>query len=152
MDSEILRMASSIVQNMVATRTQNPMSIEDVEEALQRVCATLAQLESAASAEGIQPVAKKEGPPVEPEKSIQDSHVVCLECGKTFSQLTANHLKTHGLTPREYKKKWGFRVRDSLACRNLQKTRSKAAKKRGLPQKLLEYQEARRQAAKQAGQ
>jgi predicted transcriptional regulator len=80
----------------------------------------------------------------DPAKSIQKDKVICLECGAEFRQLTANHLRVHGLTPREYKKKWGFPLKQSLAAKSLTASRSKAAKNRGLPQKLQEYIDSRR--------
>jgi predicted transcriptional regulator len=76
---------------------------------------------------------------LDPRSSIQEEKVICLECGVEFRQLTANHLKTHGLTPREYKRKWGFPLKQPLAARVLTKLRSRSAKKRGLPQKLQQY-------------
>jgi len=62
-----------------------------------------------------------------------------------MKQLTSKHLVSHGMSPKEYRKKYGFTMRTSLACKALTKARSKAAKKRGLPEKLQKYLEARRQ-------
>jgi hypothetical protein len=62
-----------------------------------------------------------------------------------MTQVTAKHLPTHGLSPREYKKKWGFQMAQPLSAKSLTKARSKAAKKRGLPEKLREYLETRKQ-------
>jgi predicted transcriptional regulator len=81
---------------------------------------------------------------MDPKSSIQEDRVICLECGSQFRQLTANHLKSHGLTPREYKKKWGFRLKDSLAAKSLTRARSEAAKERGIPDKLREFLESRK--------
>jgi predicted transcriptional regulator len=85
------------------------------------------------------------GQPPDPRSSIQDDKVVCLECKAEFRQLTANHLRTHQLSPREYKKKWGFPLKQPLAARGLTKLRSRSAKKRGLPEKLQIYLEQKRQ-------
>jgi len=81
---------------------------------------------------------------VDPRSSLQEDKVICLECGAEFRQLTANHLRTHGVTPREYKRKWGFPLKQPLAARVLTKLRSRTAKKRGLPQKLQQYLEVQR--------
>jgi predicted transcriptional regulator len=80
----------------------------------------------------------------DPLSSIQEDKIICLECGAEFRQLTANHLKTHGLTPREYKKNWGFPLKQPLAAKALTRTRSRSAKKRGLPVELQQYQEKKR--------
>jgi hypothetical protein len=60
-------------------------------------------------------------------------------------QLTAKHLSSHELSIKEYKKKWGFPQRQSLSARSLSEARSKAAKERGLPEKLARFQEERKQ-------
>jgi predicted transcriptional regulator len=58
--------------------------------------------------------------------------------------LTVKHLVSHGMSPKEYRKKYGFTMRTPLAARSLTKARSKAAKKRGLPENLKKAIEARR--------
>ena len=60
----------------------------------------------------------------------------CLECGKEFKQLTPTHLKGHGLTPKEYRKKHGFSAKQALVAKNLSAQRRKTAKKLGLGEKL----------------
>ena len=73
------------------------------------------------------------------ERDVND----CLECGKEMIQLTVRHLSSHEMSQKEYRKKYGFTIRTPLAAKSLTKTRSKAAKKRGLPEKLQEYIEGR---------
>ncbi len=80
---------------------------------------------------------------LDPKSSIAEDKVTCLECGGEFRQLTANHLRTHHLTPRDYKKKWGFPLKQPLAAKKLTSLRSRSAKKRGLPKKLQEYLDER---------
>ena len=82
---------------------------------------------------------------IAPQDSIQDDKVICLECGAEMRQLTTKHLVSHGMNQKEYRKKYGFSMRTPLAAKSLTKARSKAAKKRGLPEKLQKYIEARRQ-------
>jgi predicted transcriptional regulator len=82
---------------------------------------------------------------IDPQKSIQEDKVICLECNKEMKQLTAKHLTTHGLSMREYKTKWGFRQSQSLSAKSISRARSKAAKKRGLPEKLMQLQQDKRQ-------
>ena len=60
-------------------------------------------------------------------------------------QLTVKHLSIHDLTLKEYKKKYGFTIKTPLSAKSLTKARSKAAKKRGLPENLKRAIEARRQ-------
>jgi predicted transcriptional regulator len=82
---------------------------------------------------------------IDPKKSIQNDKIVCLECGTEMRQLTAKHLGAHGLTQKEYRKKYGFSMRTPLSAKSLSKARSKAAKKRGLPEKLQQFQARKRQ-------
>ncbi|MGD9818168.1 MAG: MucR family transcriptional regulator, partial [Desulfomonilaceae bacterium] len=42
-------------------------------------------------------------PTLDPKKSIQRNKVVCLECGQEFKMLSPKHLKSHGLTGKEYR-------------------------------------------------
>ena len=87
----------------------------------------------------------EEKPVLRPADSIQNDKVICLECGAEMRQLTSKHLVSHGMNQKEYKKKYGFAMRTPLAAKSLSKARSKAAKKRGLPEKLRASIEARRQ-------
>lgn len=61
-------------------------------------------------------------------------------------QLTTKHLSNHGLSPREYKTKWGLSLKQPLSAKSLTKARSRAAKKRGLPENLVKYIEGKKQA------
>lgn len=130
------------------------MSTEEIEHSLKRIYKVLQDLdtleESGAGLEEIQTVGEKKEPSKAaalgkgPYESIGEDSVVCLECGAQFRQITANHLKSHNLTPREYKKKWGFRLKDSLAAKAVTRSRSEAAKARGIPENLKAYQESRK--------
>jgi len=76
--------------------------------------------------------------------AIQKDKVICLECGKEFSQLTGRHIASHGMTIDEYKKKWGYKKTQKLICLNASKKRSKAAKERGVPEGLQKYLDGRK--------
>ena len=64
-------------------------------------------------------------PAVDPRDAVRESTVVCLECGAKFKMLTKRHLAQHGLTPEEYKAKWGLKKGTPLACKSLQRMRRK---------------------------
>lgn len=66
-----------------------------------------------------------ESSPAGMEKAPTDKYVICLECGKAFKIITQKHLRSHGLTPDEYKDKWGYPRDLPLICKNLQKERRK---------------------------
>jgi predicted transcriptional regulator len=64
-------------------------------------------------------------PPVDPKKAIREKSIVCLECGRSMKVLTKKHLATHGLTPAEYKLKWGFKKDQALIAKELARARKK---------------------------
>ena len=151
MPKKLIEIASEIVQTQVSLMS---MSAADIASSLRQVFSTLNELQKAEAA-GIElaPTAEvageaptEEKPVLTPENSIQNDKVICLECGKEMRQLTSKHLVFHGMNQKEYRKKYGFTMRTPLAAKSLTKARSKAAKKRGLPENLRKVIEARRQA------
>ena len=153
MTRKIIEIASEIVQTQVSLA---PMSAAEITTSLRQVFGTLLELQKAESGEielsltQEQVAAQEKAPgPITPENSIQKDKVVCLECGAEMKQLTQKHLTSHGISSKEYKKKYGFPMRTPLAAKSLTKARSKAAKKRGLPANLVKAIEARRQSKAQ---
>jgi predicted transcriptional regulator len=146
---KLLDIAAEIVQ---AQASVGQMSAEQIEQSLIKTFSTLQRMQRAeekgifldrGTAEEIgaeEAQAKKE-----PRESIQDDKIVCLECGTEMRQLTTKHLSSHNLTPRDYKKKWGFSLKQPLSAKSLTKARSKAAKKRGLPENLVKFLAERKQ-------
>ena len=91
-----------------------------------------------------------DAPPVEPRKSIQRNYIINLEDGKKYKQLTTRTLAKYGLTPAEYRKKWGFSARQPLASKALSAKRRKTAKALGLGEKLQKARKAKAAAAAKA--
>ncbi len=148
MQKKLIEIASEIVRTQVS---RTPMSGADIASSLRQVFITLNELQKAETAginiEVTQPAAEDvAATKLSPADSIQNDKVICLECGAEMRQLTSKHLVSHGMSQKEYKKKYGFTMRTPLAAKSLTKARSKAAKKRGLPEKLKQAIEARRQA------
>ncbi len=82
--------------------------------------------------------ADKPKPAVNPKKSITDDYLICLEDGKKFKSLK-RHLMTHyGLTPEQYREKWGLEPNYPMVSPNYAKARSNLAKKMGLGRKAKE--------------
>jgi len=79
--------------------------------------------------EGIAPASEGTAtPPVDPKKAIREKSIVCLESGKSFKILTKRHLAKFGLTPAEYREKWGYAKNMPLVCKELQRERRKKMK------------------------
>ena len=91
-----------------------------------------------------------DAPPIEPRKSIQRNYIINLEDGKKYKQLTTRTLAKFGLTPAEYRKKWGFSARQPLAAKALSAKRRKTAKALGLGEKLQKARKAKAAAAAKA--
>lgn len=125
-------MTAEIVQSQINSKE---MSNGEIKAALHDTFLTLKNLHDAETS-GLpldQAVAK---PAMAPEKSIQKNRVICLECGQAFKMLSPKHLSSHDLTPKEYRKKHGFSMRQPLCAKSLSERRSKSGKKRGLPDNL----------------
>lgn len=151
MTRKLFEIASDIIQ---AQASLGQMAPDDVQSALMKTFTTLQKMKRAEE-EGLD---LGEGKPAEetlaeekasermnPQDSIQNDKIICLECGAEFRQLTARHLASHGMSPRDYKKNYGFTLRTPLSAKSLTKARSKAAKKRGLPENLVKYREDKKQ-------
>jgi len=150
MQKKLIEIASEIVQSQVSL---TPMSATDIATSLREVFRTLQMMQTAESAGSdlpptlpidentIQPEGK---PTLTPAESIQNDKVICLECGAEMRQLTQKHLANHGMNAKEYRQKYGFTMRTPLSAKSLTKARSKAAKKRGLPENLTKFLAERR--------
>ena len=147
MTRKLYEIAADIIE---AQATIGPMTADVLEQTLSKVFITLQKMKMAEDGGVLLGETKPAVPQeiveeIDPKSSIQENKVICLECSAEMRQLTANHLNSHALTMREYKTKWGFPQKQSLSAVSLSKARSKAAKKRGLPEKLLKFQDKKRQ-------
>ncbi len=73
-------------------------------------------------------------PAVNPKKSVYPDYIICLEDGKKFKSMK-RHLTSHGLTPQQYRTKWGLPADYPMTAPNYSATRSAMAKNIGLGQK-----------------
>jgi len=76
-------------------------------------------------------------PTTDPKKAIREKSIICLESGKTFKVLTKRHLAKFGLTPDEYREKWGYAKKLPLVCKELQRQRRKKMKDMKLWEKRI---------------
>ncbi|KQU86257.1 MucR family transcriptional regulator [Mesorhizobium sp. Root102] len=77
-------------------------------------------------------------PAVSIRKSVTPDHIICLEDGKKFKSLK-RHLSTHyGLTPDNYRVKWGLSADYPMVAPNYAASRSALAKTMGLGRKPKE--------------
>lgn len=71
-------------------------------------------------------------PAVPIEKSITDSHLICLEDGKPFQSLKRHLRVAFGLSPDAYRKKWGLPDDYPMVSPAYARRRSELAKQSGL--------------------
>ncbi|MFH1215265.1 MAG: MucR family transcriptional regulator [Pseudomonadota bacterium] len=138
MSKSLIEMAADIVKSQC---TCTSMTADEIGLSLQNtfnVLQSLQQNELSVDA-GQGDIAKGESAPpdITPEKSIQKNKIICLECGESFKQLSPKHLAGHGLSGRDYRKKYGFALRQPLCAKSLSERRKKAGKERGVPENLL---------------
>jgi predicted transcriptional regulator len=82
-----------------------------------------------------QPVAKPEPelkPAVPIRKSVQPDYIICLEDGKKLKMLKRHLMTAYGLTPDEYRARWGLPDDYPMVAPNYAKARSELALKLGL--------------------
>lgn len=73
-------------------------------------------------------------PAVPVKRSISPDYLICLEDGKKFKSLK-RHLRTqYGLTPEQYREKWGLPADYPMVAPNYASARSELAKQMGLGQ------------------
>ncbi len=85
-------------------------------------------------------------PAVNPKRSIHPGHIVCLEDGKKFKSMK-RHLASHGLTPQQYRAKWGLPADYPMTAPNYSATRSAMARDIGLGRKPVARKPRRRKAS-----
>jgi predicted transcriptional regulator len=150
MAKSLTEMAAEIV---AAQASHAAMSADEMDAALKKTFEALQQLKGL-ELMGEMPEAAKEQDELaqlraNPAKSIHRNYVINLEDGKKYKQLTARTLAKFGLTPREYRKKWGFSARQPLSAKALTAKRRKTAKALGLGARLQKARKARAAAAAQ---
>ena len=73
-------------------------------------------------------------PPVPINKTIRPDYIISLEDGRRYKSMK-RHLTGRGLTPEQYRTKWGLRPDYPMVAASYSKARSELAKALGLGQK-----------------
>jgi len=122
-----MELAADIVSAFVSNNSVKPADlpalIDSVHSALQNV---------------VHPAPKQEEPkltpPVPIKKSISPDFLISLEDGKRYRSLK-RHLAGRGLTPEQYREKWGLSRDYPMVAPNYSARRSELARSMGLGQK-----------------
>lgn len=123
----IIDLAAEIVAAFVANNT---VSVAELPSLIGSVHTAL----SAAATGKVEEPAPELKPAVPVKKSVTPDAIVCLEDGKSFKSLK-RHLRTkYGLSPDEYRAKWGLPSDYPMVAPNYAAARSTLAKNMGLGQ------------------
>ncbi len=74
-------------------------------------------------------------PAVNPKRSVFPDYIICLEDGKRFKSLRRHLSTTFGMTPEDYRSKWGLPGDYPMVAPNYAAARSQLAKQIGLGRK-----------------
>ena len=122
--NDLLALTADIVSSHVAN---NSVSVNDVPQLIQNVFATLSGLSTPAA-----PVAAPQEPAVPVRQSIKPDYIVCLEDGKKLKMLKRHLMTAYGMTPDEYRAKWGLPADYPMVAPNYAESRRQLAKSIGL--------------------
>lgn len=124
----LIELTADVVSAYVSN---NPVPVAELPSLISNVHSALQQQTAAPAQEDSEP----QKPAVPIKKSVTPDYIVCLEDGKQFKSLK-RHLSTHhGLTPDEYRAKWGLPADYPMVAQNYSAARSALAKSMGLGRK-----------------
>jgi predicted transcriptional regulator len=115
---------------VVSYGANNTLAADDISSLIQKVYGTLAGLGGEGSAQEARPE-----PAVSIRASVKRDHVVCLEDGKKMKMLKRHLMTDHGLTPDEYRARWGLPSDYPMVAPDYADKRRDLAKKIGLGRK-----------------
>lgn len=124
--ADILQLTSDIVAAYVGN---NPIPVSELPSVIKSVHATLGNLNGTAS---LTELAVDQKPAVAVKKSITADYLICLEDGKRLKMLKRYLRSRYGLSPEQYRTKWGLPADYPMVASNYAALRSDFAKKNGL--------------------
>lgn len=125
-NNQLLTLTADIVAAHVSNNT---VAVNDLPQLIANVHGALGQLDPAAKVED------KPVPKVAIRSSVKPDYIVCLDDGKKLKMLK-RHLMTHyGMTPDEYRAKWGLPADYPMVAPNYAEQRRHLAHSIGLGKK-----------------
>ena len=123
-----LDLISHTTEIVSAYVSNNPISSNDLPDLMGAVHERLASLANEAEPE-VRP-----DPAVPIQKSVTQSHIICLEDGAKLKMLKRYLRTRYDLTPDQYRARWGLAADYPMVAPEYAERRSKFAKKIGLGQ------------------
>ena len=127
-NDDILKMTVEIVAAYVSNNDVNSALVPDV---INSIYSSLNALNSQSSQKATE-VLK---PAISIRRSITPDHIVCLEDGKKLKMLKRHLRASYGMSPDDYRAKWGLPLDYPMVAPNYAEQRSNFAKKIGLGRK-----------------
>lgn len=125
---DLITLTSDVV---AAHLSNNSVAIAQVPALIEAVYGALAGL----GAEAPPAEATRPKPAVTVRASIKRDHLVCLEDGKKMKMLKRHLMTEHGMTPTEYRSRWGLAADYPMVAPEYAETRRDLAVKIGLGRK-----------------
>ena len=122
---DLTALTAEVVSAYVAKNAVRPTDLPDLISSVHRAMQGLSAPPKAEP--------EKREPPVSIKKSITPDFLISLEDGKRYKTLR-RHLAGRGLTPEQYREKWGLPSNYPMVAPNYAKQRSELAKTLGLGQ------------------
>lgn len=122
---DILKLATEIVAAYVSN---NPIPVSEVPAMIKSVHSTLGGLGGGFAGE----IQLSQKPAIAVKRSVNPDFIVCLEDGKKLKMLKRYLRSNYGMTPEEYRSKWGLPADYPMVAPNYAAQRSEFAKKIGL--------------------
>lgn len=115
--------------------SNNTVSVGDLPQLIALVHSAVGSLGGAAPV----PEPEKQLPAVSIKKSITDDYLISLEDGRHYKSLK-RHLGVRGISPDQYRTKWGLPSNYPMVAPGYAKQRSELAKSLGLGRKRIELE------------
>ena len=125
--SDTLHLATDIVAAYVSN---NKVSIDDLPSLMADVFQSLQDI-----AAGDASMRTTKDPAVPISKSVTPEFVICLEDGKKLKMLKRHLMTAYGMTPDDYRQKWGLKPDYPMVAPSYAAKRQQLAKKIGLGRK-----------------
>lgn len=124
-----LQITSEIVSSFVK---RNELGPDELPKLIKTVYQTVSELASSSDS-GLG--AEKAVPAVAADQSVHEDYIICLEDGRQYKSLKRHLMSHYGLTPDQYRKKWGLPPDYPMVAPAYAEARSRLAKQIGLGQK-----------------
>ncbi|RWF15099.1 MAG: transcriptional regulator [Mesorhizobium sp.] len=125
--NNLIELTADIVSAYVQ---KNPVPASGLPDLIASVNSALSNIGNATP-----PEAPSLKPAVNPKKSIYPDYIISLEDGQKYKSLKRHLAVRHGMTPDEYRTKWGLAKDYPMVAPNYSATRSALAKSLGLGRK-----------------